>query len=81
MIILKSLHLHNPPEAGNRVTPSTTGNKKSITNREVAQMNIRGNYATDLAKSKSSTTAAAAAVDGTYTEADKYFEQLKKSWE
>jgi ribosome-associated toxin RatA of RatAB toxin-antitoxin module len=75
MIILKSF-LPNSP--ANRVTPTT--NKKNIANREIAQMNIRGNYATELAKTKSSTTATAA-VGGIRTEADEYFEQLKKSWE
>jgi hypothetical protein len=76
IIILNLLHLSNP--AGNRVLPSST-TKKSMANWEIAQMNIRGNYGTDLAKRKSSTTATAAV--GNYTEADEYFEQLKKSWE
>jgi hypothetical protein len=40
------------------VLPSST-TKKSIANWEIAQMNIRGNHDTDLAKRKSSTTATA----------------------
>jgi hypothetical protein len=54
-----------------RVTPSTTTLKRADIHGEIIRMNIRGKWA-ELAKLRSSATS---------TEADDYFEQLKRTWE
>jgi hypothetical protein len=54
------------------VTPSATTLKRADIHGEIIRMNIRGKWA-ELAKLRSTVAGS--------TEADDYFEQLKRTWE